>query len=75
LDDVELYVSWIIEFDEVYVGVDFVFVVIFIDYDFVMDYFDISLVEGVVVDVVKCNLDVVIVIKFMVFVGFMVDFV
>jgi len=28
-----------------------------------------------VVDVVKCNLDVVIVIKFMVFVGFMVDFV
>lgn len=57
---------------DVYQNVDYVIIVMFMDYDFKINYFNMFSVELVIQDVISINFVVVMIIKFMVLVGFMV---
>lgn len=69
--DLNLYV--IINFVLVYVDVDYVIVVILMNYDFKINFFDILNVEVVIEQVLVVNIQVMIVIKLIILVGYVND--
>lgn len=58
---------------DVYCNVDYVIIVMLIDYDFKINYFNIFMVEVVICDVIEINLNVVMIIKLIILVGFICD--